>query len=449
MEQTMKKYCDANNLGVLKSGQELWERAKTIIPGGNMLLSKRAEMFLPEKWPAYFSKAKGCRVWDLNGHEFIDMSLMGVGTNSLGYGHSEVDDAVREVIDKGNMSTLNCPEEVLLAERLVELHPWAEMVRFARSGGEANAIAVRIARAATGRDKVAVCGYHGWHDWYLSANLADEKRLDGHLLPGLQPNGVPRNLLGTTLTFEHNNIEQLEAIVSQHDLAAIEMEVQRNTVPDPTFLSQVRDIAKRNNIVLIFDECSSGFRQSFGGIHKLYGINPDIAMFGKALGNGYAITAIVGTQEVMQHAQDSFISSTFWTERIGPSAALKTLEVMEKTKSWEYITNLGKKIREKLTCLANEVNVPIVHSGLDAIPSFSVGSKPLEYKTIITQEMLKSNFLASNVIYVSLAHTIDIVDKYISALRPVFKIISECEKGAPTAKYIEGPICHSGFKRLA
>ncbi len=445
----MKKYCDANNLGVLKSGQELWERAKTIIPGGNMLLSKRAEMFLPEKWPAYFSKAKGCRVWDLNGHEFIDMSLMGVGTNSLGYGHSEVDDAVREVIDKGNMSTLNCPEEVLLAERLVELHPWAEMVRFARSGGEANAIAVRIARAATGRDKVAVCGYHGWHDWYLSANLADEKRLDGHLLPGLQPNGVPRNLLGTTLTFEHNNIEQLEAIVSQHDLAAIEMEVQRNTVPDPTFLSQVRDIAKRNNIVLIFDECSSGFRQSFGGIHKLYGINPDIAMFGKALGNGYAITAIVGTQEVMQHAQDSFISSTFWTERIGPSAALKTLEVMEKTKSWEYITNLGKKIREKLTCLANEVNVPIVHSGLDAIPSFSVGSKPLEYKTIITQEMLKSNFLASNVIYVSLAHTIDIVDKYISALRPVFKIISECEKGAPTAKYIEGPICHSGFKRLA
>jgi glutamate-1-semialdehyde 2,1-aminomutase len=347
------------------------------------------------------------------------------------------------------MSTLNCPEEVLLAERLVELHPWAEMVRFARSGGEANAIAVRIARAATGRDKVAVCGYHGWHDWYLSANLADEKRLDGHLLPGLQPNGVPRNLLGTTLTFEHNNIEQLEAIVSQHDLAAIEMEVQRNTVPDPTFLSQVRDIAKRNNIVLIFDECSSGFRQSFGGIHKLYGINPDIAMFGKALGNGYAITAIIGTQEVMQHTQDSFISSTFWTERIGPSAALKTLEVMEKTKSWEYITNLGKKIREKLTCLANEVNVPIVHSGLDAIPSFSVGSKPLEYKTIITQEMLKSNFLASNVIYVSLAHTIEIVDKYISALRPVFKIISECEKGAPTAKYIEGPICHSGFKRLA
>ena len=172
-------------------------------------------------------------------------------------------------------------------------------------------------------------------------------------------------------------------------------------------------------------------------------------MFGKALGNGYGITAIIGTKEVMQHAQDSFISSTFWTERIGPSAALKTLEVMEKTKSWEYITNLGKKIREKLTCLANEVNLPIAHSGLDAIPSFSIGSNHLEYKTLITQEMLKRNFLASNVIYVSLAHTLDIVDDYISALRPIFKIISECEKGAPIASYLEGPTCHSGFKRLA
>ena len=145
--------------------------SKRLIPGGNMLLSKRAEMFLPDQWPAYFSKAKGCKVWDLDGREFIDMSIMGIGTNTLGYGHPEVDDAVRQTITAGNMSTLNCPEEVFLAEKLVELHPWAAMVRFARSGGEANAIAIRIARAASGKDKVAFCGYHGWHDWYLSANL--------------------------------------------------------------------------------------------------------------------------------------------------------------------------------------------------------------------------------------------------------------------------------------
>jgi len=175
----------------LRQGQQLWSRAKRVIPGGNMLLSKRVEMFLPEQWPAYFSRVKGCRVWDLDGRELIDMSIMGIGTNLLGYGHPEVDAAVAATVAAGNMSTLNCPEEVWLAERLVAMHPWSEMVRFARSGGEANAIAIRIARAATGRDTVAICGYHGWHDWYLATNLQNDSGLEEHLLPGLEPNGVP------------------------------------------------------------------------------------------------------------------------------------------------------------------------------------------------------------------------------------------------------------------
>ena len=157
-----------------------------------MLLSKRSEMFLPDQWPAYYSKSKGCHVWDLDGNEFIDMSLMGIGTNILGYGNSEIDEAVRQVIDNGNMSTLNCPEEVYLAEKLIQMHPWADMVRLARSGGEAMSMAIRIARASTKRDVVMFSGYHGWNDWYLAANLGDEKGLDGQLMPGLQPNGVPR-----------------------------------------------------------------------------------------------------------------------------------------------------------------------------------------------------------------------------------------------------------------
>jgi glutamate-1-semialdehyde 2,1-aminomutase len=149
-----------------------------------MLLSKRAEMFLPDQWPAYFSKAKGCKVWDLDGKEYIDMSIMGIGTNTLGYGHPEVDEAVHQTVTAGNMSTFNCPEEVYLAERLVELHPWADMVRLARSGGEANAVAIRIARAASGRDKVAICGYHGWHDWYLAANLGRRAESGGTFAAG-------------------------------------------------------------------------------------------------------------------------------------------------------------------------------------------------------------------------------------------------------------------------
>ena len=226
----------------MSTGQKLWKRAKTVIPGGNMLLSKRAEMFLPEQWPAYFSKAKGCKVWDLDGKEYIDMSIMGIGTNTLGYGHPEVDEAVRKTIDNGNMSTFNCPEEVYLAEKLVELHPWADMVRFARTGGEANSIAVRIARAASGKEKVAFCGYHGWHDWYLAANLGDEKNLAGHLLPGLEPKGVPESLKDTAYPFNYNNYEELETLINTHDIGVIKMEVSRNQGPDKDYLEKVRSL---------------------------------------------------------------------------------------------------------------------------------------------------------------------------------------------------------------
>ena len=287
---------------VQRQGQDLWNRAKRVIPGGNMLLSKRAEMFLPEHWPAYFSRVQGCRVWDLDGRELIDMSIMGIGTNLLGYCHPEVDAAVAATVTAGNMSTLNCPEEVWLAERLVAMHPWADMVRFARSGGEANAIAIRIARAATGRETVAICGYHGWHDWYLATNLQNDSGLEEHLLPGLEPNGVPRGLAGTAQPFSFNRLDQLESIASTHQLAAVKMEVQRSNPPAAGFLEGVRELCTRRGIVLIFDECTSGFRETFGGLHLKYGVEPDMAMFGKALGNGYAITATIGRRAVMEAA---------------------------------------------------------------------------------------------------------------------------------------------------
>ena len=434
---------------IMGSGQKLWERAKKVIPGGNMLLSKRPEMFLPEKWPAYFSRSKGCTVWDLDGNALTDMSIMGIGTNILGYGHPEVDAAVVETVSNGNMSTLNCPEEVALAERLVEIHPWADMVRFARSGGEANALAVRIARAASGRDKVAICGYHGWHDWYLSANLSETEGLDGHLLPGLEPNGVPRGLAGSVLPFEYNNISQLEALVKDHDIGVIKMEVVRNHGPKDDFLHKVRKIADDNKIVLVFDECTSGFRETFGGLHTKYGIEPDMAMFGKAMGNGYAITATIGRREVMEAAQTTFISSTFWTERIGPSAALKTLEVMERERSWDTITATGLRIRAGWQELADSHGLGIDHWGLPALTGFTLRSEnTLIYKTLICQEMLKKSYLASNSVYVSVEHTEDIITRYFAALDPVFALIKECEEGRDPMSLLEGPVCHADFKRL-
>jgi glutamate-1-semialdehyde aminotransferase len=431
-------------------GQELYKKAKTLIPGGTMLLSKRPEMFLPEQWPAYFSKAKGCIVWDLDDKSYIDMSIMGIGTNTLGYGHGEVDEAVLQVIKKGNMRTLNCPEEVLLAEKLIEINPWADMVRYARSGGEANAIAIRIARAASGRDKVAICGYHGWHDWYLSVNHNQDDLLAGHLLSGLNTAGVPKNLKNTVFPFHYNNFEELEQIIASEDIGVIKMEVVRNFGPENNFLEKVRDLATKKNIVLIFDECTSGFRETYGGIFKKYNVEPDLTIFGKTIGNGYALTAVVGKRSAMEAAQKTFISSTFWTERIGPSAALKTLEVMERIKSWEIITEKGKKMQIGWAKLAKENDIVIKISGIPALSTFAIGKeKTLEYKTFIAQEMLKKGFLASTLFYASIAHSDEYFDRYFNALNDVFKVIYKCEMGELNIySLLEGPVCHSGFQRL-
>jgi len=438
------------NEGVsMGKGQKLYKRAKRVIPGGNMLLSKRPEMFLPEQWPAYFSKASGCKVWDLDGHEYVDMSIMGIGTNTLGYGNPEVDAAVNATVANGNMSTFNCPEEVYLAERLVELHPWADMARFCRSGGEANAVAIRIARAASGKDKVAICGYHGWHDWYLAANLGNAETLEGHLLPGLSPVGVPKGLADTVFPFKYNKFDELESLVQTHDIGIIKMEVSRNLGPQDDFLLKVRKLASDRGIVLIFDECTSGFRETFGGLHKKYGVVPDMAMFGKALGNGYAITAILGKREIMEAAQNTFISSTFWTERIGPTAALKTLDIMEQSQSWETITSTGLVIRDGLQKLADSYGLKINQWGMLALTGYTFESKnSLAYKTLVTQEMLKKGFLAGNSVYVCTAHTPAIVDGFLSALDPIFSQIKECEEGRNIETLLEGPVCHSGFARL-
>lgn len=433
------------------TGQELYKKAKSIIPGGTMLLSKRPEMFLPEGWPSYFDKSKGCHVWDLDGKQYLDMYIMGIGTNSLGYGHPVVDEAVMKTIKKGNMSTFNCPEEVALAERLVELHPWGDMVRFARSGGEANAMAIRIARAASGKDKVAICGYHGWHDWYLSANIGSDDGLDGHLLPGLDPAGVPRDLKGSVIPFNYNDLEQITDIVQNNpDLGVIKMEVSRNMGPEEGYLEAIRKLCDDHNLVLIFDECTSGFRETFGGLHKKYGVVPDMCMFGKAMGNGYAITAVLGKRSVMEATQKTFISSTFWTERIGPTAALATLDVMEELQSWEVISTQGEKVKRGWEEIAVSTGVPIFISGLSALATFSIQSEEwLKYKTFITQEMLKKDILAGHSVYVCIDHTDDLINKYMDELLPVFNRISSFIKGEENINdHLEYPVCHGGFKRL-
>ncbi|MDC3382390.1 aminotransferase class III-fold pyridoxal phosphate-dependent enzyme, partial [Candidatus Pelagibacter sp.] len=407
----------------LNKGQKLWKRAQQIIPNGNMLLSKNPNRFFNlNNWPVYFKKTKGCEVWDLDNKKFYDFSFMGIGTNILGYNNNYVDSAVKKTIKNGNLSTLNCPEEVELAEKLIEMHPWAHMVHFARSGGEANAIAIRIARAAVNKDKIVVCGYHGWHDWYLAANLNNKNNLDTHLFPHLNHKGVPKNLKNTVYTFNYNDFNKLSEIIAKDkQIGIIKMEVQRDMEPKNNFLKKVRKLASENGIILIFDECTSGFRETFGGLHLKYNVIPDIAMFGKALGNGYAITAVVGKKEFMKHANKTFVSSTFWTERIGPTAGIATLDEMKKLKAWDQISTAGKYIKKRINKIALKNQIKIEFYGLDSLINFKFKNKNNDlFIKFITFEMLKKGFLAKNSLYVSTSHTKVLIENYLYHLSEIF-----------------------------
>ena len=432
----------------LITGQKMWHRAKRVIPGGTMLFSKNPDLFLPKFWPAYFSKSNKCNIWDLDGNKYSDISLMGIGTNILGYKRREVDEAVKNVINSGNMTTLNSKEEILLAEKIIEMHPWSQMAKFTRSGGEASAVAIRIARAATGKDNIAVCGYHGWHDWYLSANLKNPDNLNFHLMKNLPIKGVSKNLKNSVYTFEYNNFQQFEKLVSKNNIGTVIMEVSRNNFPKNNFLKNIRNLTKKKNIVLIFDECTSGFRQTFGGLHLYYNIEPDMALFGKALGNGYAINAILGKESVMKYAQSTFISSTFWTERIGYAAALETLNVMNKIKSWEIITDMGRQIKKRWKFLSDKYNLNLIIEGLDALPRFNFhGEQDLHLKTYITQQFLKKKILASNVIYLSVEHNNKIIENYFEILEEIFEKIGNSIKSNDNSRILlDGPISIAGIR---
>jgi glutamate-1-semialdehyde 2,1-aminomutase len=436
----------------MSEGQKLYRLAKTLIPGGVQLLSKRPEMFLPEHWPAYYRKAQGCSVWDLDGRELLDFSLMGVGSCSLGYADPDVAEAVVRSVRDGGMCTLNAPEEVELAKVLVDLHPWSGMVRFARTGGEAMTVAIRIARAATRRQRVLFCGYHGWHDWYLAANLSADAALDGHLLPGLEPRGVPRNLVDTALPFDYNDLDAFRRLVEENrdDIAAVVMEPIRNADPLPGFFETLRETCTREGIVLVVDEITAGFRLNLGGAHLTLGLEPDVAVFAKALGNGTPMAAVIGRSSVMQVAQESFISSTYWTERTGPVAALATLRKMKDVDLPAHLDRVGRSVMEGWRSAATQTGLPVEVGGIPPLAHFVflLGDRALAAKTLFTQEMLRRGFLASTSCYACLAHTPQLVSRYLAACREVFAIVADGVAKDDLETRLDGPVCHSGFRRL-
>jgi glutamate-1-semialdehyde 2,1-aminomutase len=433
-----------------KKGQALYERARTLMPGGTQLLSKRPEMFAPGQWPPYYVKARGAEITDLDGNTLIDMSICGIGATVLGYADPDVDAAVKTAIDGGSMATLNCPEEVDLAALLIDLHPWAKMARFSRSGGEAMAVAARIARAHTSRQVIAFCGYHGWHDWYLSANLSSDSALDGHLLTGLEPKGVPRGLEGLMQPFRYNDIVSLKKIATEHrrSLAAIVMEPVRNA-PAPGFLEAVRETADETGAVLIFDEITAGFRTITGGIHLTLGVEPDLAVFAKALGNGYPISAIIGREGVMSAAQDTFISSTAWTERVGSAAALATVRKHRAVGAASHLIQVGERVMEGWTAAAEGAGIDIEMSGIPPLAHFAFKvAEPQKVRTLFTQLMMDRGYLAKDAFYAMYAHTEAHVDGFNAACGEAFEIIAGALNANQVDDFLRGPEAHSGFQRL-
>lgn len=437
----------------VSAGNVLYARANELLPAATMLLSKRPELYAPGCWPVYFKRAWGSKVQDVDGNVYTDF-VGDVGATLLGRADPDVNAAVHAVVDEGNFCTQNYPREIELAELLTEIIPCAQQVRYARGGGEADVVAVRIARGYTRKDLVAFCGYHGWHDWYLAANLADDSTLDGHLLPGLYPRGIPRSLAGTSLPFQFNNLQSLKELLESHpgEFAAIIMEATRHHAPDKGFLEGVRKLADEHKAVLIFDEVVTGFRMALGGAQEYFGVTPDMSTFAKTISNGYPMAAIVGKKEIMQTVNEQFISSTYWTDAIGTAASLAAIKKIRRTGAIPYVWELG-------TNLSNGLNEAISQSGISAEvqgwPPLTIlafqhedSDTAAAMKTLFVRRQLARGFLSSSNHYLMASHTRDDVHAYLSAAGQSMKEVKQSLDKNTLMEDIEFRPSRPLFKRL-
>lgn len=430
----------------------LYQRARELIPGVTQLISRRPTRAALGISPIYASHAKGCRIWDIDGNEYVDW-MSAVGPIILGYADEVVDAAVKEQIARGSIYSIVHEKSVELAEELVRLIPSAEMVRYAKGGGEACTVAVRIARGVTGRDKVLFCGYHGWHDWYLAANLGAE-RLDEHLLPGIEPIGVPRALEGTAIPFQYGDLDLLEDLLKKHDgeIASIIMEPMRTEIPPEGFLEGVRELADRYGVILIFDEVSCGFRVALGGAQELTGVTPDLSVFAKAISNGYPMGAVVGKREVMEPASRMFISSAYWDDNIGIVAALTTLRELERRRAPEQFARLGVDFKARINRAAVEIGVPATCAGIDGHPGIRFQIEdPVTAKKVVTlfiQENARRGLILSTGFFFSCAHDAEALDFTERVVRESFSVIKEGLDRNRLDQLLECDLQEDLFRRL-
>lgn len=430
---------------------QLYERACELIPGGTQLISRRPTRFAAGVSPVFAASAKGAYITDLDGNTYIDW-VSGIGAIILGYCDPVVDAAVKEQINTGTIYSINHELEVELAEELVATIPCAEMVRYAKGGGDGCAIAVRIARGATGRDKVLFCGYHGWHDWYLAANLSPGS-LDSHLFPQIHPTGVPKCLEGSAIPFPYGDYAALEQLLGEHsgDVAAIIMEPFRSDMPPEGYLDQVRKLASDHGVVLIFDEVSTGFRLSAGGVQPAIGVIPDMAVFAKSISNGYAMGAVVGKREVMEPAARMFVSSTYWSDTIGLRAALTTLREVRNREVPAQLQNLGRQLKTTLNGVASETGCPVKCVGIDIHPrlEFAVDAAvAAQVTTLYIQEMAKRGCHGYTSFYLNAAQGDAEVELTANAARETFTLIAQALEDGDVGRRLESQPQEELFQRL-
>lgn len=430
---------------------QLYQRACELIPGGTQLISRRPSRFAAGFSPVYATSASGAYITDLDGNSYIDW-VSGIGAIILGYCDPVVDSAVKEQISHGTIYSINHELEVELAEELIKTVPCAEMVRYAKGGGDACAMAIRIARGATGRDKVLFCGYHGWHDWYLAANLSPGS-LDSHLFPQIDPTGVPHCLEGSVMPFAYGNVDALKELLTRHNgqIAAIMMEPLRSDMPPEGYLEQVRQLASDHNVILIFDEVSTGFRMSAGGVQPVLGITPDMAVFAKSISNGYAMGAVVGQRDVMEPAARMFISSTYWSDTIGLRAALTTLQEVRKRDIPTQLQQLGARLKATLNAVAAESNCPVTCVGIDTHPrlEFDVdASVSASVTTLYIQEMARRKCHGNTSFYLNAAQGDAEIEQTAIAAREVFSLIAQALREGTVDNLLETQQQEDLFRRL-
>ena len=389
---------------------ELYRRATDLIPGRTQLISRRADQFAAGVSPIYAQRAKGSRFIDVDENEYIDW-VNAVGAVILGHADEVVDSAVKEQIDRGSIYTLNSPLEIELATELCNTIPSAEMVRYTKGGGEACAVAARIARGVTGRDKILFCGYHGWHDWYQAANFGVDPESGEYPFAGIEPIGVPKALAGTVIPFTYGNLDRLAALLEEHagEVAAIMMEPARTELPPPGYLEGVKALAQAHDAILIFDEVSCGWRLAIGGVQQYVGVTPDMTVVAKAMSNGYPMGAVVGARRVMEPAARMFISSSYWSDNIGLVASLTTIRELKRRDAETRFREIGAALRSALNRAIAAAGLQGGCIGLYSNPlvSFDLpkGVDSRKVSTLFIQEMARRGVHTYMSFKATLAHT--------------------------------------------